>query len=144
MNSEIIQNVAYDNYDDFQHDNNFIYLHKILFYTSHIVSWAKVVEKGIWEKTHFSIAMNVHKFSSIVNNTFFRNLCPRSNKVRYYAMIHYLCRWEGPRRAGSSFRWPLGVYKKHTPGVNLNGFKISRFKRLFAHKWQQKLSLEYM
>jgi hypothetical protein len=31
MNSEIIQNVAYDNYDDFQHDNfllsqNFIFI----------------------------------------------------------------------------------------------------------------------
>jgi hypothetical protein len=25
MNSGIIQNVAYDNYDDFQHDNNFIF-----------------------------------------------------------------------------------------------------------------------
>jgi hypothetical protein len=36
MNSEIIQNVAYDNYDDFQHDNfivsqNFISLFQGLF-----------------------------------------------------------------------------------------------------------------
>ncbi len=29
MNSEIIQNAAYDNYDDFQHDNFF---HKISFH----------------------------------------------------------------------------------------------------------------
>jgi hypothetical protein len=31
MNSEIIQSVAYDNYDDFQHVN-FIFSHKISFH----------------------------------------------------------------------------------------------------------------
>jgi hypothetical protein len=31
MSSEIIQNVGYDNYDDFQHVN-FIFLHKFLFH----------------------------------------------------------------------------------------------------------------
>jgi hypothetical protein len=31
MNSEIIQNIEYDNYDDFQRDNNFIFFTKFHF-----------------------------------------------------------------------------------------------------------------